>query len=36
MKGGAPVSQWVTLEYVFRLANSSIFEVVRMENIVTP
>lgn len=25
MKGGAPVSQWVTLEYVFRLANSSIF-----------
>jgi TonB family protein len=25
MKGGAPVSQWVTLEYAFRLANSSIF-----------
>jgi TonB family protein len=25
MKAGQPVSQWVTLEYVFRLANSSIF-----------
>ena len=25
MKGGQPVSQWVTLEYAFRLANSSIF-----------
>ena len=25
MKGGQPVSQWVTLEYGFRLANSSIF-----------
>ena len=25
MKAGKQVSQWVTLEYVFRLANSSIF-----------
>ena len=25
MKAGQPVAQWVTLEYVFRLANSSIF-----------
>jgi TonB family protein len=25
MKGGQPVSQWVTIEYGFRLANSSIF-----------
>ncbi|HKG96852.1 MAG TPA: energy transducer TonB [Pyrinomonadaceae bacterium] len=25
MKAGKEVSQWVTLEYVFRLANSSIF-----------
>jgi TonB family protein len=25
MKAGQPVSQWVTLEYGFRLANSSIF-----------
>jgi protein TonB len=25
MKGGQPVAQWVTLEYAFRLANSSIF-----------
>jgi TonB family protein len=25
MKAGQPVSQWVTLEYAFRLANSSIF-----------
>jgi|SRR5690349_10068710 len=25
MKGGQPVSQWVTVEYAFRLANSSIF-----------
>ena len=25
MKAGKPVSQWVTLEYAFRLANSSIF-----------
>ena len=25
MKGGQPVSQWVTIEYAFRLANSSIF-----------
>jgi periplasmic protein TonB len=25
LKGGQPVSQWVTLEYGFRLANSSIF-----------
>jgi TonB family protein len=25
VKAGAEVSQWVTLEYVFRLANSSIF-----------
>ena len=25
MKAGQAVSQWVTLEYVFRLANSSIF-----------
>ena len=25
MKGGQPVSQWVTLQYTFRLANSSIF-----------
>lgn len=25
IKGGQPVSQWVTLEYAFRLANSSIF-----------
>ena len=25
IKAGEPVSQWVTLEYAFRLANSSIF-----------
>ena len=25
MKGGQPVSQWATVEYAFRLANSSIF-----------
>ena len=25
MKGGQPVAQWVTVEYVFRLADSSIF-----------
>jgi len=25
MKGGQPVSQWVTIQYGFRLANSSIF-----------
>lgn len=25
MKGGQPVSQWATVEYSFRLANSSIF-----------
>ena len=25
MKGGQPVSQWVAIEYGFRLANSSIF-----------
>ena len=25
MKGGQPVPQWVTLQYAFRLANSSIF-----------
>jgi protein TonB len=25
MKDGKPVSQWVTAEYVFRLADSSIF-----------
>src|SRR5215210_3257085 len=25
MKGGQPVSQWVTLQYAFRLADSSIF-----------
>lgn len=25
VKGGQPVSQWVTLEYAFRLADSSIF-----------
>lgn len=25
IKGGQPVSQWVTVEYAFRLANSSIF-----------
>ena len=25
MKAGQPVSQWVTLEYAFRLANSSIY-----------
>ena len=25
IKGGQPVSQWVTIEYAFRLANSSIF-----------
>jgi protein TonB len=25
LKGGQPVSQWATVEYAFRLANSSIF-----------
>jgi hypothetical protein len=25
MKNGQPVGQWVTAEYVFRLADSSIF-----------
>ena len=25
IKAGQPVAQWVTLEYAFRLANSSIF-----------
>jgi hypothetical protein len=25
MKGGQPVAQWVSLQYAFRLAESSIF-----------
>jgi len=29
MKGGQPVAQWVTAEYVFRLADSSIFSPYR-------